>query len=543
MFSAAGSLRHLVAGLAVACLSLPTVAEDTKPSKLLEGIKKAGVVRIGVKTDVAPYSYINSKGEIVGYEVDLAEDLARRLDVKLLKVGVTTENRFQKLELGDVDLIMATIGDTLARRQIAAGIEPGYGETGVTVLLRPDQTATRWEDIRGHSLCALQGAYFNRPMSERYILSLQNYRTVRDAQLALQGGRCTGFLYSTPAVKDYLKRQEWAGYKAPLPSALVTPWAIFLPRAEQNSELDRVLSDATADWHRTGFLLQVAEKWGVGDSPWLKRQNILWSEKGNSGNYVCSRAANGQWPMDCRDAEILTSEDVSGLQAFGLWAKEKTGFDANFIYDPYSRGQIIQGIMYTMLLCALSIILSLSAGVLVSIIADSSSPNIRRIIFAVMDFGRLNPPLLLMYLLFFGVGSWLLANYGFKVPALMVAVVCLGYYSAGLVMSALLVAADYIRSTKDAKFKLHLRTVIETLEYSSWPIKQALINLTKQAMLASAIAIPELLSSTNLVMAEKGNIFVTMTFLLIAYYCITSFWIQLFSALEAKCQIWAGVKS
>ena len=54
------------------------------------------------------------------------------------------------------------------------------------------------------------------------------------------------------------------------------------------------------------------------------------------------------------------------------------------------------------------------------------------------------------------------------------------------------------------------------------------------SMIASAIAIPELLSQVNLIMAEKGNLVVMMSTLLLAYYLITSFWIHAFTFLESR---------
>jgi polar amino acid transport system substrate-binding protein len=51
-------------------------------------------------------------------------------------------------------------------------------------------------------------------------------------------------------------------------------------------------------------------------------------------------------------------------------------------------------------------------------------------------------------------------------------------------------------------------------------------------MIASAIAIPELLSASSLLIAEKGNIFLTMTVLLITFYLITSLWTRIFNYLE-----------
>ena len=186
-----------------------------------------------------------------------------------------------------------------------------------------------------------------------------------------------------------------------------------------------------------------------------------------------------------------------------------------------------------MILIALSIIMSLIVGIAAAVFVDNVSAKMSNVIKAIMSLGRLNPPLLLMYLLFFGVGGWALNNYGIQISALLVAVIVLGYYTSGPILNAILEATSHIRKIKP-DFRLNYSNIYKTIAYSSWPIKQALINLTKQSMIASAIAIPELLSATNLLMAEKGNMFLMMTVLLICFFFITGFWADLFTWLLRK---------
>lgn len=524
--------------LATYCLALllcaaATVSAEVAPSPVLTDIKEAGVVRIGVKTDVEPFGLINSSGEIVGFEIDLAEDIAKRLGVRLVKVPVSTEARFQKLELGEVDLLLATVGDSLERRKIATAIEPGYFETGVTVMLRPDQRLKDWNAVRGKTLCALQGAYFNRPTSERYLLNLQTYKTVRDALLAVNGGRCDGFLYNAPAIKNLLKKAEFKGYTAPFPEALVTPWTMFVKKSEGGKAFEHFLAEVTADWYRNGMITRTAATWGISSSSWPADEIELWNRKEADGSYACTRNNKGLWPADCRRVEFVKSDDVSGLHALGLALKEKTGVDLSYVYDTYDRRQVGRGLAYTMILTALSIVASLALGLIAATVSEARVPLLSRFVLAAMSLGRLIPPLLMMYLLFFGVGGLLLSHYAVKLPALFVAVLCLAYYSAGIVMHALLEATSLLRE-KNPAYRLTLRTVSHAIDNARWPIKQALINVTKMSMIASAIAIPELLSQVNLIMAEKGNLVVMMTTLLVAYYLITSFWIRTFTFLENR---------
>ena len=104
-----------------------------------------------------------------------------------------------------------------------------------------------------------------------------------------------------------------------------------------------------------------------------------------------------------------------------------------------------------------------------------------------------------------GIGGWTTREFGIKLPAFAVATFCSGFYTAGLIMRAFLEAADHMRRMQP-DFVLRLHNIKQTEQFSGLPIKQALINLTKQTMLASAIAIPELLSASSLLIAEKGNI-------------------------------------
>jgi len=519
--------------LAFLLLAFNVSAQQAPSSKALDEIHKRGTLRVGVKTDFRPYNWINAQGEVIGFETDLAELIAAKLGVKLQKVSITTENRFQKLELGDVDILIATVGDTASRRQIATAVEPGYGETSVNVFFRPDQAVDTWEKIRGASICALQGSYFNKPMAERYLLKLQNYKTVRDAHLALKDGQCSGFLYATPALKNTMKQPEWAGYKMPLPQALVTPLAVFIARSEHGTALDIKLGDMLADLHRTGWLIDSSKKWGIEPTDWLLKQKELWSRQNASGQYACVRNGSGLWSAECRSTEYVSSAEVKGLQAIGLWIKEQIGIDLNFIYDPYDRTHFFQGVLYTMLLIASGVAISLMLGMAVAVAIDGKKTWASRAISAIMAYGRMTPPLLMMYLLFFGVGGWLMREHGIRIPAFPVAAFCLGYYTSGLIMSAFLEAAKHIR-TYDPAFVLSYRNLSQTAEYSNWPIKQGLINLTKQTMIASAIAIPELLSASSLLIAEKGNIFLIMTVLLITFYLITNIWTKIFNYAEKK---------
>lgn len=486
------------------------------PSATLQAIEKAGVIRIGVKSDFPPFGMLNAEGQPQGLEIDLARDVARRLNVSASLVRVSTENRLQRLEQGAVDLVIATTADTIERRRIATAIEPAYYAGGVTVMMRATQRIQDWAGLRGKTVCATQGAYFNRPMSERYLLDLVIYRDTRDALLGLRDGRCVGYLYTQSAIHSFLAKDEWRGYIAPLPLAMVTQWALFVSRAEKGSDFERAIGDIVADWHRTGFLVDRETAWGLPPSSFLVQAREQWSARQKNGDFVCTRTPDGEWPVGCRNTALLTSADAKGLQNIGLMIKERTGIDLSFVYDPFDRKRFIKGLLVTIAMMAACVVISLGGGMVWAMLADGRMRWVSALARWLAVYARMTPPLLQMYLLFFGVGGMLFAHLGVSLYPMAVAVVCMSAYTAAAIMNSLVEAARH-RRLNDPSFRLSGDTLIQAALLSRAPIMGSLINVMKQTVMASAIGVPELLLVSLAIMADQGNVNVMMNVLLLTY--------------------------
>lgn len=497
----------------------------------LEAIRQRGEIVIGVKTDFAPFGQLDASGQPMGLEVDLARKVAANLGVAARIIGVTTSNRFERLEQGTVDLIIATTGDTLERRKLATAIEPHYFAAGVGVLLRPDQPARTWSDLRGKTLCAVEGAYFNRPVTRRYILELQMYRSVRDAKLALKNGRCVGFLYSDSAIHQDLGRPEWAGYRAPLPSALLVPWALFVSRSDQGSAYAQRLGDIVAKFHREGDLIALEKAWSLPSSAFLREQQALWRQRTDDGRFLCERDDKGALPLPCRNRAFVTASESAGIGGVGLWLKEQ-GLDVSFLYDPYDAGRYGKGILMTLLLVVLSTAGSLLIGYLAAR-AVLAAGGWARPVRAVANYVRMTPPLLQMYLLFFGVASALDARFSIITPPLVVAVLALSTYHGAIIMQALVEAVEHLRAGRP-DLRLSADSLGEVLGHASIGIRTALSNLSKAVTIASAIAVPEVLSATMAIIGDQGNTEIMMNALLLVFLLLTTAWLSLLTRLEAR---------
>ena len=98
---------------------LPPLKEDvSRPA--LERIRERGYLRVGYFGDFMPFDYFNARGEFVGFDVAMAQNLATELGVGLEFVPVKRGQLAEALNTGVCDIIMSAIAVTPERAEMMA---------------------------------------------------------------------------------------------------------------------------------------------------------------------------------------------------------------------------------------------------------------------------------------------------------------------------------------------------------------------------------------------------------------------------------------
>ena len=263
-------ITSIVAATLLAFAALPAAAQDS-----LDAIKKKGTIVFGVKNDYRPWGFLDPSGKIVGLEIDMAEEIAKKIGVKLEMIPVTAANRIEFLQQGKIDVILATLGDTPQRRTVIGMVEPNYYAGATNVLAKKDAGLKDWKDLGGKKVCAVQGAYYNRRVSELYKADLVVFPAVPEASNALLNGACVGFVFDDTLFSSWLSSGDakWADYTMPLVSEDAQPWAIGVRQADLAAPLGQLIKDMSVEWHKSGWLLASEKKWGIKESPFLVEMN------------------------------------------------------------------------------------------------------------------------------------------------------------------------------------------------------------------------------------------------------------------------------
>jgi polar amino acid transport system substrate-binding protein len=263
--------KKLLASLAA--LAGLVLAAAPAAAQTLDKIKQRGVLVVGTKADYKPFGFRDPSGAIVGFEPDLAKEVADKLGVKLELEPVVSSNRMQFLQQGKIDLMIATMNDKPDRRQVVGIVEPLYYASGVNVLASKKAALKSWEQLKGQKVCGIQGAWYNKPAAEKYGADIVAFKGQTEAETALLQGNCIAWVYDDTAFAERLADARWKDYEMPLETILEEPWGIAVKLEERDGPWGKFVAEQIADWHRTGRIIELEKKWNIPPSAFLKRMH------------------------------------------------------------------------------------------------------------------------------------------------------------------------------------------------------------------------------------------------------------------------------
>jgi polar amino acid transport system substrate-binding protein len=162
-------LKFLSIGLIslVTTLAYPSL---TLAETVLERVAKTGVLTVGVRTDIVPYSYVNDQQELTGYSVELVELIRQQLEEDLGKEVqidyVTSENfsdRIDSVISKEVDLICDTIFTW--ERDKFVDFSLGYGVSGIKLLTKKSSNLNTAEALKGKRIGFVENTFQERSIN------------------------------------------------------------------------------------------------------------------------------------------------------------------------------------------------------------------------------------------------------------------------------------------------------------------------------------------------------------------------------------------
>ncbi len=258
-----------------AALFCGSAAAATNPgdSPTLKQVLARGELRVGLEAGYMPFEMIDKSGGIIGFDIDLARLMARKLGVKLEVVNQGWDGIIPALLTGKFDVTLGGMTITPERARSVDFCDP-YVVIGQTVLLNrrlADRVRTVQDlDQPGYTVLSKLGTTGDIAARKQFRRAqLRTFEHQAEAVIEVQNGRAAGFVYDLPfnAVMAARYPDSLAHLDEPFTREELG-WAI----RKNDPALRAWLNEFLAGLRQDGTYQALYKKWFEG-SAWLANVN------------------------------------------------------------------------------------------------------------------------------------------------------------------------------------------------------------------------------------------------------------------------------
>lgn len=237
----------------------------------LAEIQKRGTLRVGMEPGYMPFELTNKKGEIIGFDVDMAKRMAKAMKVELELVSTAWDGIIPALLTNKFDILMS--GMTLTQeRNLTVNFATPYILIGQSVLLKKElaDEVKSYSDLNNakYTIASKLGTT-GEQATKRMIPNAKyiSYETEQEGVMELANGKIDAFIYDLPfnAIAQSQKGQgKFVHLDEPFTKEPLA-WAIRRGDPDFLNWLNNFMSQIKYD----GVYDKIYDKW-FHDDAWLK---------------------------------------------------------------------------------------------------------------------------------------------------------------------------------------------------------------------------------------------------------------------------------
>lgn len=218
-------------------------------------------LRTAVDATFAPHAFQKLGGGIQGFQIDLFEEVARRMHRQITIDGASFSGLIPALQAGRYDFLAAPVTVTPERAQ-ALLFTQGYIWTAFEFGIKKGTPPLKgWADLKGKSVAVNKGTPYEqlaKKMGDQYGFTVQAFDTQPDAVQAVVSGHAAATLAGNTVIK-------YAASKNPM---FVADWQLdetkahwAAPFRKDEVALRDEMDDVLKCMKKDGTVAKLSEKW------------------------------------------------------------------------------------------------------------------------------------------------------------------------------------------------------------------------------------------------------------------------------------------
>ncbi|GBG55338.1 amino acid ABC transporter substrate-binding protein [Sporomusaceae bacterium FL31] len=235
-----------------------TKKEEVKSANLLETVKQRGTIKVGTEGTYPPFTFKNEKGELQGFDVDIINEVAKRIGVKAEFVPTEWKAMFTGLDSERFDVIANQVSINETRLQKYDFSTP-YTVSGAQIIVNKNNSNIHGiEDLKGRKVGVTQGSNWEE-IAKKAGAEVQHYKGANEIFADVANGRIEASVNDRLFVAEYLLKNPNQNIKTAGKTFDESKMAFAFRKGspELIAEVNKALKEIQSD----GTYVKIAQKW------------------------------------------------------------------------------------------------------------------------------------------------------------------------------------------------------------------------------------------------------------------------------------------
>ncbi len=213
---------------------------------------------VGTNAEYPPFSFMENK-MVVGSEIDIVNEIARRLGKKIIFQNMPFDALLPQIQLGSIQIIAAGMTPT-AERAKQVFFTPSHIDNDILVMVSlKDKPVTNVKELQDKRVVVNEGYTADYYVSSLKIPTVIRLSTIEEALLALKSGRADVLVSAKKALQEFFALDSSSIFTETIIPDTKEEYALVV--SKKYPELFAEVKKALDDMKKDGTLDQIKNKW------------------------------------------------------------------------------------------------------------------------------------------------------------------------------------------------------------------------------------------------------------------------------------------
>ncbi len=233
--------------LTISCLGICTP---------MHALEKSSTLVVGTNAEFPPFTFISDR-EIVGFDIDMAKEVAKRMNKEIEIKDMSFDALLPSIALNDVDIIAAGMTITEERAKRALFTKPYHQGDPLVVVRLPMEEFS----LSGKNIGVCEGYTHDLYLSTIPNVTLTRFSFSQDGFLALKTERIDAFVTAKSVTLPFFEKENPKNYQVDILEGTSENCAMLV--SKKDPQLLKDIQEALDEMEKDGTISSFKTKWGL----------------------------------------------------------------------------------------------------------------------------------------------------------------------------------------------------------------------------------------------------------------------------------------